>query len=62
MVALGARSGLVGVRCLASAALLPFLNPAAAEFSGAQPRKEEELLYCVGLSVEVSLYEAARHS
>lgn len=61
MVALGARSGLVGVRCLASAALLPFL-PAAAEFSGAKPRKEEELLYCVGLSVEVSLYEAARHS
>lgn len=46
---------------MASAALLPFL-PAAAEFSGARLRKEEELLYCVSLSVEVAVYWAARHS
>lgn len=61
MVPLGARSGLWEVRRLAFAALLPFL-PAAVEHLGAKLRKEEELLYCGGLSLEVAVCWAARHS
>lgn len=41
------------VRHLASAALPPFW---LLQFLGAQLRKEEALLYCVRLSVEVAVY------